>query len=176
MAGGDTGWSGRSLPTQTTPTPCEIINHCLEVISGPFQNWPCCSLYLAVSTAGPTRPKAPELCRNLLPVPLSLCPSALNCATQTGTHGGDKTVLHSGRRNGTRDWSSRSFNHGTPDWFGLKETLKIIHSHPLPWAGTPSTIPGCSEPRPIKPWTLQGWGSHSSSGQPVPGPHHPHCK
>ncbi|NWV13790.1 KLH17 protein, partial [Ptilonorhynchus violaceus] len=29
----------------------------------------------------------------------------------------------------------------------LERTSKLIQSHPLPWAGTPSTIPGCSKPR-----------------------------
>ena len=29
---------------------------------------------------------------------------------------------------------------------------------PLPWAGTPSTRPGCSKPHPAWPWTLPGRG------------------
>lgn len=38
-----------------------------------------------------------------------------------------------------------------PEWFGLEETLKPIQSHPLLRAGTPSTLPGCSEPLPVWP-------------------------
>ena len=44
----------------------------------------------------------------------------------------------------------------------------------LPWAGTFSTRPGCSELHPAWPWTLPGSGIHSFSGQPVPVFHHPH--
>jgi len=29
---------------------------------------------------------------------------------------------------------------------------------PLPWAGTPCTRPGCSEPHPTWPWALSGKG------------------
>jgi len=36
---------------------------------------------------------------------------------------------------------------------------------PLPWAGTPSTRPGCSKPHPVWPWDRGG--IHSFSGQPV---------
>ena len=41
-----------------------------------------------------------------------------------------------------------------------------------PWAGTPSTSPGCSEL--IQPGLehCQGGDSHSFSGQPAPGPYH----
>jgi len=45
---------------------------------------------------------------------------------------------------------------------------------PLPWAWVPSTRPGCSELYPTWPWTLQGRGIHSFSGQPVPVLHNPH--
>ena len=44
----------------------------------------------------------------------------------------------------------------------------------LPWAGTSSTTPGCSELHPTCPWTPPGGGIHSFSGQPVPVFHHPH--
>jgi len=47
---------------------------------------------------------------------------------------------------------------------------------PLPWAGTPSTRPGCSKPLQHGLEHFQGAGSHSFSGQPVPVPHHPHRK
>ena len=42
-------------------------------------------------------------------------------------------------------------NHRIIEWFGLGGTLQIISFHSLPWAGTPSPSPGCSEPRPAWP-------------------------
>lgn len=34
------------------------------------------------------------------------------------------------------------------EWFGWEWTLKLIHSHLLPWAETPSARSGCSKPCP----------------------------
>ena len=53
------------------------------------------------------------------------------------------------------------------EWFELEETLKIILFHPLP--------PAQAAPSPVLPGLehCQGGGSHSFSGQPGPGPHHP---
>ncbi|NXB68044.1 KSR2 Kinase, partial [Struthidea cinerea] len=51
-------------------------------------------------------------------------------------------------------------HHRIPEWPGLEGTLKPIP--PLPWAGTPSTVPGCSKRHPAWPWTLQGWGAATS--------------
>lgn len=34
---------------------------------------------------------------------------------------------------------------------------------PIPWAGTPSTPPGCSKPHPTQTWTLPGMGIHNSA-------------
>jgi len=56
-------------------------------------------------------------------------------------------------------------------WVG-RDLIDHLVPVPLPGAGTPSTRPGCSKPHP----TCQGGGSHSFSGQPVPGPHHSHSK
>jgi len=41
---------------------------------------------------------------------------------------------------------------------GGKGPYKPSSSNPLPLAGTPSTSPGCSQPRPTWPWTLPGRG------------------
>jgi len=38
---------------------------------------------------------------------------------------------------------------------------------PLPWAGTPSTRPGCSKPHPTWPWTLPGTGQPQLPRGPV---------
>lgn len=38
----------------------------------------------------------------------------------------------------------REGNH-IMEWFGLEEALEITFSKPQPWAGIPSTTPGCSE-------------------------------
>jgi len=38
-------------------------------------------------------------------------------------------------------------------WDG-KDLIDHLVPTPLPWAGTPSTRPGCSKPRPSWPWTL----------------------
>ena len=58
-------------------------------------------------------------------------------------------------------------------WIG-RDLKDHLFPTPLPWAGTPSTRPGCSKP--IQPGLehCQGWGIHNLSGQPVPVPHHPH--
>jgi len=42
-------------------------------------------------------------------------------------------------------------------WVGRDLKDHLIPT-PLPWAGTPSTRPGCSEPHPTWPWTLPGRG------------------
>ncbi|NXR25440.1 KSR2 Kinase, partial [Cinclus mexicanus] len=47
-----------------------------------------------------------------------------------------------------------------PEWEG---TLKPIPFYPLPRAGTPSTVPGCSKPCPAWPWTLPGAATTSTS-------------
>ena len=48
---------------------------------------------------------------------------------------------------------------------------------PLPWAGTPSPSPGCSQPFPTWPWALPGRGQpQAASGQPGPGPRHRQSK
>jgi len=65
--------------------------------------------------------------------------------------------------------------HRITEWFGLAGTLKITQFQPpcheqgpLPPAqGAQSSILPGLEP-------CQGGGSHSFSGQPGPGPHHPH--
>ncbi|NXD45242.1 ATL1 protein, partial [Copsychus sechellarum] len=49
----------------------------------------------------------------------------------------------------------------------VEETLKLILFHPLPWAGTLPTIPGCSKPHPAWPWISgRSRTSGSSSTQP----------
>jgi len=42
-------------------------------------------------------------------------------------------------------------------WIGRELTDHLVPT-PLPWAGTPSTRPGCSKPCPAWPWTLPGRG------------------
>lgn len=56
----------------------------------------------------------------------------------------------------------------------VEGTLKLI-SCPS-WAGTPSTIAGCSKPCSAWPWTLPGITGQPQllSGQPIPGPHYPY--
>ncbi|KAL9824671.1 uncharacterized protein GJ701_015046 [Geothlypis trichas] len=69
----------------------------------------------------------------------------------------------------SRELASKSFLYQPSriiEWFGLEGTLKPIQCHPLPWAGTPSTAPGCSKPHPTCPWTLLG--IQGCSGHPVP--------
>ena len=48
-------------------------------------------------------------------------------------------------------------------------------STPLPWAGLPTTRPGCPEPHPALPWLPPGIGhlQPNLSGQPVPVCHYP---
>ncbi|XP_038014374.1 uncharacterized protein LOC119709998 isoform X1 [Motacilla alba alba] len=67
------------------------------------------------------------------------------------------TLVGTPRNSHTRGWVLVSRGGDCPrvisnprvvERFGLQGTLKIIQSHPLPWAGTPSTGPGCSKPRP----------------------------
>ena len=45
-----------------------------------------------------------------------------------------------------------------------------------PRRGLPHSSSGCQGPHPTWPWKVQGWGTHSFSGQPVPGPHCPLSK
>lgn len=50
------------------------------------------------------------------------------------------------------------------EWFGLKETSKVIQSKPqVQWPGTSSTRSRCSELE-----SFQGWGIHPFHGQSVP--------
>jgi len=42
-------------------------------------------------------------------------------------------------------------------WVG-RDLIDHLISTPLPWAGTPSTRPGCSKPHPMWPSTLPGRG------------------
>jgi len=67
--------------------------------------------------------------------------------------------------------------HRIIDCFGLEGTLKIIQCQPpchgqrhlpLDWGAQSPIQPGLED--------CQGGGSHNSSGQPVPLPHHPHSK
>ncbi|NWW54203.1 SHAN3 protein, partial [Pedionomus torquatus] len=59
----------------------------------------------------------------------------------------------------------------------LEGTFKIIQFHP-PCPGQGHLPPPQVAPSSIQPGLepLQGWGSHSFSGQPLPVPHHPHSK
>jgi len=68
-------------------------------------------------------------------------------------------------------------DHKIIECFGLERTFSgHLSQTPLPWAGTPSTRPGCSEHCPTWPESFQGWGLHYLSGQSVPVYHHPHGK
>ena len=77
----------------------------------------------------------------------------------------------------TSPWERDQSTRGSPRiiaWFGLEGTLKIIwfqppcqeQGHLPPAQGAQSSIHPGLEP-------CQGGGSHSFSGQPGPGPHHP---
>lgn len=57
---------------------------------------------------------------------------------------------------GMNCWNSQS--HRSIKKFGLEWTLKIIQFHPLPWAGTLPTRPGCSQPHPGWSWACPGMG------------------
>ena len=61
------------------------------------------------------------------------------------------------------------------EWFGLEGTLHIISFQP-PCHGQGPLPPDQFAQSPIQPGLehCQGGGSHSFSGQPMPGPHHPH--
>jgi len=66
-------------------------------------------------------------------------------------------------------------NHRIIEWFGLEGTLKIIwFQRPCHKQGPLSPAQGAQSP--VQPGLepCQGGGSHSFSGQPGPGPHHPH--
>ena len=75
-------------------------------------------------------------------------------------------------------WESRTIcpvNHRIMEWFGSEGTLKTIWFQPpchqqghLP----PAQVAQSSIQPGLEP--CQGRGSHSFSGQPGPGPHHPH--
>jgi len=60
------------------------------------------------------------------------------------------------------------------EWFGLEGTLKIIWFQ-RPCHGRGHLPPAQGAQSPIQPGLelCQGGGSHSSSGQPGPEPHHP---
>ena len=63
------------------------------------------------------------------------------------------------------------------EWFGLQGTLKIIWFQP-PWHGQ-GHLPldqVAQSPNQLGLECFQGGGSHSFSGQPGPGPHHPQSK
>jgi len=68
-------------------------------------------------------------------------------------------------------WAS----HPIIEWFGLEGTLEIIQ-FPPPCHGQGPLPPAQGPPSPIQPGpgSCQGGDSHSFSGQPGPGPHHPH--
>ena len=57
-----------------------------------------------------------------------------------------------------------------------KGPYKPSHSTPCPGQGP--LPPAQGAPSPVQPGLepCQGGGSHSSSGQPGPGPHHSHCR
>ena len=108
-------------------------------------------------------------CFNLHPQSLTLLP----CTSAESLGPTSQWPAHRQNKAGLRSPQSLLFsrqNHRIV-WVGkdLKDHLVPVF---LPWAGTPSTRPGCSKTHP----TCQGWGSHSFSGQPVPMPHHPHSK
>jgi len=68
-------------------------------------------------------------------------------------------------------------NHTITEWFGLEGTLKII-SFQSPCHGQRHLPPDQVAQSPVQPGLecFQGRGIHSSSGQPVPVPHHPYSK
>jgi len=65
--------------------------------------------------------------------------------------------------------------HRIIEWFGLEGTLQIISFQP-PCHGQGHLLPDQAAQTPVQPGLerCQGGGSHSFSGQPGPGPHHPH--
>jgi len=66
--------------------------------------------------------------------------------------------------------------HRIMEWFGLEGASKTIWFQP-PCHRQGHLPPDQSAEGPIQPGLehCQGGGSHSFSGQPGPGPHHPHC-
>lgn len=56
-------------------------------------------------------------------------------------------------------WSSGPTGNG----LGWKEPSRSSSSNSLPWAGTPSSIPGCSKLHPTWPGTTPGMGSTASA-------------
>lgn len=62
---------------------------------------------------------------------------------------------------GGRALNEESQNHRIMEWFALEGTLKLIQFHPLPWAWTYSTRPGCFKPHPTRTWILPGPGQES---------------
>ncbi|KAK4827563.1 hypothetical protein QYF61_019187 [Mycteria americana] len=51
---------------------------------------------------------------------------------------------------------------GTP-FPAASHPLRSSRSNPLPWAGTPSTRPGCSKPHPTWPWNTSRGGASTTS-------------
>ena len=51
-------------------------------------------------------------------------------------------------------------------WVGSDITDHLVPT-PLPWAGTPSTRPGCSKPHPTWPWTLPRRGQPQLQFRPL---------
>ena len=74
--------------------------------------------------------------------------SLLNCHLPLGSHLSSYDWLHF-------EAARKKSQNARMVWMG--KNLKAHPVPPLPWAGTPSTIPGCSKPQcPTWPWTLPG--------------------
>jgi len=122
-------------------------------------------------------PKAPQCCCDP-PTPDS-CHwphSWENCPTGESTYGQSRRQPRGG---GCAQPRVGCTMLGTPcrvtDWFGLEGTSQIIQFQ-SPCHRLPHLPPDQAAQSPIQPGLghCQGGGSHSFSGQPGPGPHHPH--
>ena len=80
-----------------------------------------------------------------------------------------------GKKNPTKPRMPIHCNYHRMVWVG-RDLKDHLVPPPLPWAGTPSTRPGCSKPHPTWPWTLPGmghlqplWATCSSTSPPSQG-------
>lgn len=68
-----------------------------------------------------------------------------------------------------RGWLNRMIEFG----FQLEETLNHLISPPLPWTGTPSTNPGCSNTHPTGSWMPRAMGYPQRLWATCSAPYHP---
>ena len=64
---------------------------------------------------------------------------------------------------GTTQKEEETHRSVSQNGLGWEGPYRSSHSNPLPWAGTSSTSPGCSELHPTWPWALPGKAASARS-------------